>query len=462
MGNIKKLLAKETNTIKEVMRVIDGGALSIAFITDEKENLKGTVTDGDIRRALKNGLDINSQAKDIMNKTPITVKEGKEKEEIEQQTSKIKNEFSKFYTVKIPVVDGSGKIKNVMIYSMESGKFYFLDKIKTMPKDDVKTVLVVGGAGYLGSVLCRKLLSKGYKVKVLDLLMFGEEPILEIKNKPNFQLTHGDMRDITTLTRSLDGADAVIHLAAIVGDPASRNQPTDTIETNYLATMTLAHACKYHQINRMIYASTCSVYGIGDGKLDENSKLNPISLYARSKIESEKGILSLVDENFSPTIFRMGTLYGLSPRMRFDLVVNIFAMNASTQKKIKIFGGDQWRPLLNVEDAADAYIRCLETPIEKIKGEIFNVGSDGQNHQIKDLGNFVKEALPETEIINTDKEVVQGQIDKRDYKVSFEKARKVLGFEAKHTVKQSVLDIHNAIKTGKIMNVKDPRYYNSE
>lgn len=462
MIDLIKITVKKDATIKETMRAIDQGAIKIALIEDENDKLFGIVSDGDIRRTILDGIDIHEPISKIANKNPIILQEGLEKETIMNQLGIIEKGFPKFESVKIPVVDKNKKIKNLAIYSMNTGELKFIKETKSIKREDVRKVLIIGGAGYLGSVLCRKLLNKGYKVRVLDLLMFGEEPILEIKDNPNFELIHGDIRDISTLTHALDGVDAVIHLAAIVGDPASRKQPIDTIETNYLATMNLAHACKYHQINRLIFASTCSVYGLGNGKLDENSKLNPVSLYARSKIESEKGILSLVDENFSPTIFRMGTLYGLSPRMRFDLVVNVFGMNASTEKKITVFGGDQWRPLLNVEDAAEAYIKCLEAPIEKIKGEIFNVGSDEQNYQIKDLVNFVKAVLTETEVITTDKEIVQGQMDKRDYNVSFDKIKSLLGFEVKHSVKQSILDIHNAIISGRIKNVKDSKYYNSE
>lgn len=458
MNKIESLFVKENYTIKEVMRVIDHTELSIALIVDEKKILKGIITDGDIRRALQRGIDINAFANEIMNKNPITVKESLEREEIIKQIDKYKKDFS---FLKIPLVDDDGKVKNIAIYSFNSKNLCFLNEIKSNSIDCIKTILIVGGAGYLGSVLCRKLLNKGYKVRVLDILMFGEEPILEIKNKPNFELIQGDMRNISTLTKSLDKVDAVIHLAAIVGDPASRSQPTDTIETNYLATMTLAQACKYHQINRFVFASTCSVYGVDSDKLDEDAELNPISLYARSKIESEKGILSLTDENFAPTILRMGTLYGLSPRMRFDLVVNVFAMKASVEKEISLFGGDQWRPLLNVEDAADAYIKCIEAPIEKVKKIVFNVGSNKQNYQIKEISNMVKKVLPETIIKNIDKEIINGKIDKRDYRVSFDKIKRILGFNVKKTVKQSLLDIHKAIESGKISNVNDPKYYNS-
>ena len=460
MVEVKDLIVEQEDSIKEVMRVIDNSGLGIAFVVDQDNKLKGTVTDGDIRKALGKGLDINSKAKDIMNVDPLFVEEGITKEKIVGMISLRPKGFSKFYSMKIPVIDKEGKIKNVAVYYFKDNSLSFVNDEDYSHKEHIKKVLIVGGAGFLGSILSRKLIEKGYSVRVLDLLLFGEGPLAELKENQNFELIKGDIRDITTLTKALQGADAVIHLAAIVGDPATKNQPEDAIETNYLATFTLAQACKYHQINRFIFASTCSVYGVGGDKIDETSELNPVSLYARSKIESEKCILGLVDKNFSPTILRMATLYGVSPRMRFDLVVNIFGMLATKEKKISVFGGDQWRPLLNVSDAADAYIKCLEAPISVVKGEVFNVGSNSQNYQIKQIANMVKEQFPETEVIYTDKEVVDGKMDKRDYKVSFDKINSKLGFEVEFDIKRSLQNIADMLNSGKIKDARDPIYYN--
>lgn len=461
MTEIRNFLVKEDRNIKETMNAIDKGGLGIAFVTDDQDVLKGTITDGDIRKALRKGLDINSSIYEVMNRNPIKISIGEGEKEILNQIDKREKKFFKFYSLKIPIIDENKKITDIAVYSINSRNLYFLNKNQDLIKEDIRTILVVGGAGYLGSVLCRKLLERGFSVKVLDILTFGEEPLLGIKNHPNLELIHGDIRNIETINKSLSEIDAVIHLAAIVGDPASQNQPSDTIETNYLATMTLAQACKYHQINRFVFASTCSVYGKGNQILDEKAELNPVSLYARSKIESEKGILSLSDENFSPTILRMGTLYGLSPRMRFDLVVNIFSKMAAIEKKINIFGGTQWRPLLHVEDAAEAFIKSIEAPIEKIRCQVFNVGADQQNYQIQEIGSMVKEILPETVVHITQKEELGGKEDQRDYKVSFEKIERELGFKPKRQVKEAVLEIKEAIQNGRITDVSNRKYYNS-
>ena len=363
MKNINSLIADSKCSIKDVMRVIDVGGLGIALIVDSRNKLVGTTTDGDIRRAILKGVDIKEKIAEIMNPHPIYVRENFDKNEIK---SKIGNRGIGFhlYTLKVPVVDENMKLKNIAIYSKENDAF-LLDQQKEVAKS-LNKILVVGGAGYLGTVQCKKLLRKGYKVRVLDKLIFGLKPIADLLKDKNFEIIQGDMRNISMITQSTKDVDAIILLAGIVGDPASKHIPLDTIETNYIATNAIAQASKYQQINRFIFASTCSVYGASKGILDEESPLNPVSLYARSKIDSEKTILNMVDGNFSPTIMRMGTLYGLSPRMRLDLVVNTFALKSLIEKKIQIFGGDQWRPMLNVEDASDAFIKCLEAPIDKV------------------------------------------------------------------------------------------------
>ena len=276
----------------------------------------------------------------------------------------------------IPLLDSQKKLIKFILLS-ELKKPYRTESSEHKGVDEnSKKVLVVGGAGYLGSILVNKLLEKGYKVRILEIFLFGKESIDEIKNNPNLEVVEGDLRNIRTISNALKGMDAVIDLAAVVGDPACQTKPIDTIETNYLAAKTLAEACKYQQINKFIFASTCSVYGQGEEKLSEESPLNPTSLYAKSKIKTEEGILSLSDDNFSPCILRMGTLYGLSPRMRFDLVVNVLTMKALTEKKIKIFGGDQWRPLVHVSDVARAIVLVLKAPISKVGNQIFNVGNN--------------------------------------------------------------------------------------
>ncbi len=464
MAQVHDLIVKEGSTIKEVMKVMDCTGFSIAFVAKENDILCGVLTDGDVRRALMKGMDVHSAVDKVMNRNPVVFHEGVGLQEVEKIISQSGLRFSSHSNVKIPIVDAVGKVKDALIYSVGQRKVTFLHEVNyvNVPLESIRTVLVVGGAGYLGSVICRKLLAKKYNVRVLDTLLFGEEPILCLRDKPGFEFIHGDVRNIGTITKALSNVDAVIHLAAIVGDPAGQHLPTNTIETNYLATMTLAQACKYQQINRFIFASTCSVYGMGNYELDELAPLNPVSLYARSKIESEKGILTLTDENFLPTVLRLSTLHGLSPRMRFDLVVNTFAMNSMIDKKITLFNGDQWRPFLHVDDAATAFIKTLEAPLNKVGGQVFNVGGSSENYQIKDVAHLIKEINPDTTIELKDTESKDGLKDRRDYKVCFTKIKDALGFVPEKTVKQSLLEIQEAITSGKLVNPKDQKYRNSE
>ncbi len=446
----------ENCSMLDAMRTIEDGGLKIAVINNIEGKFIGILTDSDIRRAILKGCDVNNSISEITNRTPIIIYE----EELSDKeiTKKINELMRKEADPKIiPVLKQNKEVVNLLILSNNQYKLLEegLDK-----EDLVKCILVIGGAGYLGSVLCRKLLDNGYKVKAMDICLFGEGPIRNLKKNKNFKLIKEDIRDITNITRALSKVDAVILLAAIVGDPACNARAIDTIETNYLATKVIAEACKYHQINRFIFASTCSVYGVGNKILDEKSKLNPVSLYARSKVRTEEAILELVDYNFSPTILRMGTLYGVSPRMRFDLVVNSFVLKALTERKISIFGGDQWRPLLNVEDAADAYIKCLEAPLSKVSGEIFNVGSEEQNYQISTLGAMIKELFPTVVVEYSDKEIIDGKLDLRNYKVAFEKIQNTITFKPNKSIKESMMEIRDMLTNEQIKDPSNPQYYN--
>ena len=450
-ASLKSIQIEKDKTIKEAMNTIDKNGMGTILITNNKK-VAGLVTDGDIRRAVMTGVDVNSPIETIMNKEPVLIKNKDLNDPhavdsvISSIMRKVTNDAERF----IPVIDEEDQVIDLVL--SKNLRSYLAPK----PSSKIKRILLAGGAGYLGSILARKLIERNYKVRVLDTLTFGDESIRELLDHQNFELVKGDIRNIETIYKALKDIDSVVHLAAIVGDPACKQEPENTIEINYLATKVLAEACKYNQINRFIFASTASVYGIQEGLVHEEVTPNPVSLYARSKLKSEEGILSLVDENFSPTIFRMGTLYGLSPRMRFDLVVNVLTMKAVTEKKIKIFGGQQWRPLVHVTDAAEAYINCLEAPIEQVKGQIFNIGSNEQNYQIYQLGEMVKKEIPEITI-----EVTPENSDLRNYHQDNSKFNNLLGFKARYTVPDAIVEIRTAIEEGRISNTKDSKYYNS-
>jgi nucleoside-diphosphate-sugar epimerase len=316
-------------------------------------------------------------------------------------------------------------------------------------------VSVIGGAGYIGSILTRKLLDHGYHVTVLDALIYGDDSIRDLYGRPHFELIHGDLRNIEAVIRSMQFADAVIHLGALVGDPVCSLNEKLTLEINLAATRMIAEAARGVGVQRFIFASTCSVYGASDQILDERSALNPISLYARTKMESERILLNFNDRNFAPVILRFGTIYGLSPRPRFDLVINLLAAQATCEKRITIYGGNQWRPFVHVDDAAEAIMRCLEAPIHAIKGQIFNVGCDDQNYMIVEIGQIIKDIIPEVQVIHEGDEK-----DKRNYRVSFEKIRKQLGFVPRRTVVDGIKEIKLAIESGLIRDYRAAHYSN--
>ncbi len=452
--SLKSIQIEKNKTIKEAMNAIDKNGMGTILVIDSKENRKvvGLVTDGDIRRAVMSGNDVNSRVEVIMNKDPVLIKNTdlNDPKAVDSVIGSIVRKVTNDAERLIPVVNEHGQMIDLVL--SKNLRSYVGPKNSSK----IKRILIAGGAGYLGSILARKLLERNYKVRVLDTLTFGEEAIRELLRHENFELVKGDIRNIEVIYKALKDIDSVIHLAAIVGDPACKQEPENTIEINYLATKIFAEACKYNQINRFIFASTASVYGVQEGLVHEEVTPNPVSLYARSKLKSEEGILSLVDENFSPTIFRMGTLYGLSPRMRFDLVVNVLTMKAVTEKKIKIFGGQQWRPLVHVADAAEAYIKCLEAPIDKVKGQIFNIGSNQQNYQIYQLGEMIKREMPEITI-----ETTPENADLRNYHQDNSKFNDLLGFTVRYTVEDAIREIRSAIEAGQIVNPLEQKYYNS-
>jgi nucleoside-diphosphate-sugar epimerase len=319
----------------------------------------------------------------------------------------------------------------------------------------IRSVCVIGGAGYIGSALLPKLLDKGYRVNLLDLLLYGNEPIQEYLNHPRLKVMQADFRQVDAVVEATRDVDAVIHLGGIVGDPACAIDEDLTLEINLMATRMIAEVAKGSGVNRFIFASTCSVYGTSDQKLDERSELNPVSLYARSKIASEKVLLKMADESFAPVILRLGTVYGLSGRTRFDLVVNLLTAKAVVDGQITIFGGDQWRPFLHVDDAALALLQALEAPLPAVRDQVFNVGSNEQNYTIRQIGEIIHGIVPAAEVVpvNTD-------YDPRNYWVSFDKARKTLGFTPQWSVEQGAQQVIQAIQSGKVQDYKDAKYSN--
>ena len=324
----------------------------------------------------------------------------------------------------------------------------------------VRKVLVVGGAGYVGSVLVRELLERGYAVKVFDRLYYGDLGIKEIKDR--IELEVGDMR--TLHPSLLEDVDAVINLGGLSNDPTAEYNPKANHEMNTVATEMLARRCKEMGIKRHIFASSCSIYDVGEGNeerdilLDESAKVNPKAAYSSSKYEAEKILLSMADENFCPVILRKGTIYGFSPRMRYDLVVNTFVRYALDKGYMTIFfGGEMWRPLIEVRDVAKAYIRCLQADEDKVRGQIFNISY--RNFRISELALHVREGL---RAVGVDAKIKADYRYRgvRSYRVSTDKAEKVLAFRPTISVEESVQDIVEKIRQYGYTDFNNPRYYN--
>ena len=322
-------------------------------------------------------------------------------------------------------------------------------------EEKLQRVLVVGGGGYIGSALLAKLLNQGYQVRLLDLLLFGTEPIQDLIEHPNLEIIQADFRQVHSVIQAMRHVDAVIHLGAIVGDPACAYDEDLTIGTNLVATRMVAEIAQCAGIKRFIFASTCSVYGASDETLDEKSVLNPVSLYARSKIASEEVLTQLANDSFTPVFMRFGTIYGLSGRTRFDLVINLLTAKALIEREITIFGGDQWRPFVHVDDAAQAVLLALEAPTSVVHNQVFNVGSNEQNYTINQIGDMIQQMIPEAEVIQ-----MGDDQDKRNYRVDFSRIHNELHFTPKWTVKKGILQVQAAIESGKVADYQAAKYNN--
>ena len=317
------------------------------------------------------------------------------------------------------------------------------------------TVLVTGGNGYLGSVLVEELSVRGYRSIVFDNCLTSPNFSYNLKNN-NVSYIQGDVRDPRYLEPVLKDVDAVVHLACIVGDPACNAASQLAWDINYLGTIQLANACRRAGIRRFVFASSCSNYGLqGPEVKDEMSPLYPQSIYSQTKIQSEHYLLSIRDEKFFPCILRFATLYGLSPRMRFDLAVNVMTIKAALENEVTVYGGDQWRPFLQVRDAARAIIHVLQKTSSGNSAEIYNCGSEMENYRLKDLGQLIVQEVPDAKLT-----MVPETIDKRSYRISFEHFQHRLNFSCKYQVIDGIREILAAVRAGLYHDFTKPKYSN--
>ncbi|MGA2730219.1 MAG: NAD(P)-dependent oxidoreductase [Terracidiphilus sp.] len=319
-------------------------------------------------------------------------------------------------------------------------------------------VLITGGAGYVGSTLAPLLLAAGHKVRVLDRLLYGGESLLGVWSHPDFDFIHGDIRDRETLRQAVSECDAVVHLAAIVGDPACAREPEIARAVNLDASMNLIEESRKAGVQRFVFASTCSNYGkMKDPTqfVNEESELQPVSLYAETKVAVEKFLLESAANGWCPTPLRFATVFGVSSRMRFDLTVNEFTMEMITKKHLVVFGEQFWRPYVHVFDAARGIALILGSPPQAVAGRVFNVGSTDQNLQKQQIVELIRPSAPDAKV-----EFVHKNEDPRDYRVSFDRILGELGYKTTRTVVEGIVEVAKLVRAGAISNLADNRYRN--
>jgi nucleoside-diphosphate-sugar epimerase len=318
-----------------------------------------------------------------------------------------------------------------------------------------KRVLVTGGAGYVGSNLVPKLLNAGYEVVVLDLYIYGREIFSDLKSNPRLTEVKGDLRNAADVARAVAGCDAVIHLACISNDPSFDLDPSLGRSINYDCFRPLVNASKDAGVCRFVYASSSSVYGIkSDIEVTEDLSLEPLTDYSKFKALCEEVLEEEREKGFVAVTVRPATVCGYAPRLRLDLTVNILTNHAINNGRITVFGGEQLRPNIHIQDMTDLYLRLLEAPDEMIDGKVWNAGY--HNLKVREIAEMVRaEVGPKVDVVVTPTD------DHRSYHVSSERIRKELGFAAKRSVKDAIIDLKGAFVAGKVPHaMTDVRYYN--
>lgn len=446
-------VALPNSTIRAVMGLIDRSGLRGAIVCDDDQDLLGIVMDSDIRRAILRKADLEVSVKTIM-RTAVFV--------IDASTPPAERHRLLLRSGKLlaPIVDRHRRVIDYVSIDEALRQV----AVSLCPADEggvfpPAKVLVIGGAGYIGSVLAETLLNNGYRVRVLDLLLYGKEAagcFNGFQLKDALEFVRGDCRDEEMVRRALEGVDAVVHLGEIVGDPACQINEAFTIDTNYAATHMIVESCMKMSIKRFIFASSCSVYGQNDEEVTEDSPTNPVSLYARCKVESEKAILSFSNGHLGPTILRLATAHGRSYRQRLDLVVNYLTIKALAEGRIQILGGEQWRPFVAIRDICRGVLGVLQADTQLVKGQIFNLGDSGENYQLTQIGRIIEEGVPEVKV-----ETLKEQTDARNYRVNFAKIKRELGFSAQYTVRDTVRDLVLAYQGEALFrDYRDARYHN--
>ena len=319
-----------------------------------------------------------------------------------------------------------------------------------------RPVLVTGGAGYIGSHLVRILLAQGRRVRVLDRFLYGDHGVSDLSGNPNLEVQRGDIRKVGDVRQALHGVESVVALAALVGDPLCAADPAEAHSVNYEATKILAECARAAGLERVIFASSCSVYGSsGEAFVDEDAAPTPTSVYAKTRLLSEE--LLLTDYlDIGPVVLRLATAFGLSRRMRFDLVVNAMTARAVREGKISVVNGDHWRPIVHVHDAARAFVRTLNASTTLVHGQRFNVGANYLNFTIADLAAVIANGVRGVVIVTPSQNG-----DQRSYRVRCTRIREVLSYEPHQSLADGGVEVARALSDGTIVNHQNPIYHNA-
>ena len=457
----KVLKINQTGSIKKAMKILnqnsDFGA--ILNIVSKKNELLGVLTEGDLRRSILSGNPLTTKVNSVMNRNYFYIS-SEDLKENKFKYSKINSDTIK-NAIYLPVINNKKVLKKIIHINSVKRFFGLSNKIKKKINETARSsILIIGGGGYIGSVLTSELLRLNYRVKVVDQFFYEKNSLVGFKKVKNLKIIKDDVSKISVQVEAIKDVDCVIFLAELVGDPLCKERPEDALRTNYLSLSSMANLCSYMKIKRFIYTSSCSVYGSTSGAdlLDEKSRLNPVSHYARMKVMSEQSLLSSSSDNFNPTILRLATVFGNSPRQRFDLVVNTFVKNAFFKKKLSIDGnGLQLRPNIHVKDVAKAIIRTINSPIHLVKGQIFNVSNSKENLSIADLAKKVQKNFKGCSIDFNNKKV-----DQRNYKVSSNKIEKKLNYRAKISVNDGIKEIKKFLQKNNKKNFNLKKYSNIE
>ena len=440
--SLKNMLVYPNAKIDQIIKLIQISGYNGVFVVTRKNIILGVITDADIRKLiLKKKYKKQLKASDVMNKKFYSI--GEQSTEVDYFKILINSE-----KVIIPILKNKKIINFIHVNDLK-----FKKKIIKKELQEKKKVLIIGGLGFIGSVLTKLLLKKKYKVNILDIKFYGNFLKKSIIKNPNLKIIIGDCFNKKNFSKAVKGCSDVIHLGEIVGDPAANLNTKFSVRNNFENTNFVVSECIKNNIKKFIFASSCSVYGSSELKCNENSKLNPVSLYAKCKIECENVILSYKSSKFCPTILRLSTVYGDSPRKRFDLVVNRFILMAILKKHISLFGGSSWRPLISVQDVANAFYTVLKAKTDVVKNEIFNVGGQSENYKIIDIIHLIKKSL------NLSFSYTKQIGDKRNYKVSFNKISKILSFKTKDSLQNVIKNLINKYKKLNL-NPNNINYYN--